>query len=244
MKKKFLGGLAALALMTGSASGEVIFSESFDNDTSFTTTATFFSDGTADYLGLAGGVNNWGGDSNPSGIKSYTGFTGGFLTGMDLNGEGGPNTVSLNWEGIDIAGKSGLSFSGDFAEILDVGSGPDTTDFLRVEAQLDGNGYETILEFGSDIVNGVFTLGSRGSVGFIPGAENISLGSETQNFSASIAGTGDLLDLRFTVKADAGSEDFAVDTFNVSAAAVPEPSSVALVALFAFGFGVNRRRRK
>ena len=53
--------------------------ETFDDASGFTSSEAFFSDGGGDFYGL-GGVGDWGAGSAPSGLKAYTGFSGGFLT--------------------------------------------------------------------------------------------------------------------------------------------------------------------
>ena len=109
---------------------------------------------------------------------------------------------------------------------------------MRVEAQIDGGGYVTVLEFvpanltsGSGPFNGFFTNGG------------LTLGNAAQNFTGAIAGTGTALDLRLTVSVNSGDEDFAVDNFILNDnAAVPEPGSLAVLGLMGLVF-VGRRRR-
>ncbi|KAA1260808.1 hypothetical protein LF1_33500 [Rubripirellula obstinata] len=234
MKNMIFGCIAALMMMN-SAKAEVVFSESFDDATGFTTSTPFFADNFGDFFGLAEVTDGFGANvATPGGVKEYTGFTGGFLTGMDLDGEGATLPVTVDWTGIDISGRPALSFAGDFAEFFDTPGDIDADDSLFVEAQIDGGGYSTILEFtpglfDNNTFNGFFTNG------------NLSLGSEAQRFTAPITGTGNLLDLRLTVSVNSGDEDFAVDSFSVTA--IPEPGSfAALSAIACFGMSVRRRR--
>ncbi len=211
-----------------------VLSEAFDDSSQFSVSTAFFSDGSDDFLGLAGAADDWGADPTPSGLKAYTGFTGSYLTGMDLDGEGAPLPITVSWTGLNIVGKTGLQFSGDFAEFFDSPGSIDASDELFVEAQIDGAGFVKILEFtpgsfSSGTSNGVFELGAS------------TLGNAAQNFQANIVGTGSVLDLRLTANLNAVNEDFGVDNFLVTSA-VPEPSSITLLGLAGLA-GIVRRRR-
>lgn len=218
------------------ASAQTLFTEDFADASGFTTSTPFFADTFGDYFGIAGGVDDFGGAAVPPGLKAYTGFSGGFLTGMDLDGEGASLPITATWTGIDISGATSLEFSGKFAEFFDDPGDIDAAgDTLFVEAQIDGGGYSTILEFvpgnfSNDPFNGFFTNGTD------------VLGDAAQTFTTGIAGTGSLLDLRLTVSVNSGDEDFAVDDLTVTN--VPEPSTyVALFGLLGLGFVLLRRRK-
>ncbi len=235
MKISFLTAALYFGSLTISSSITVL-NEEFDNSLGFST-IDFFSDGVGDYFGLAG-VDDWGVGGNPSGLKAYTGFDGGFLTGMDLNGEGASLPVVVDWLGLGISGLTGLEFSGDFAEFLDNPGADapghiDANDLFFVEAQIDGLGYNTILEFvpgsfGSGSFNGVFENGA------------FTLGNAAQNFTVPIAGSGSTLDLRLTISVNAGNEDFGVDNFEVTG--IPEPTGFALLGLTGLALILRRRR--
>lgn len=108
MKKLFT--LLLLCAVTF-ASGQIL-DETFDSNANFTTSTPFFSDGAGDYFGLAGGVDDYNSEPVPSLIKPYTGFNGGFLTGMDLDGEGASLPIVIDWTNIDIDGFVSIIFSG------------------------------------------------------------------------------------------------------------------------------------
>lgn len=194
--------------------------ETFDDSSKFTTSTAFFSDGSGDYFGLSGGsADDFGGDASPSGLKAYTGNTGSFLSGQDLDGEGASVPISADWTGIDISGLTALQFSGDFAEFFDSPGDIDEPDFLRVQAQIDGGGYVTVLEFqGADFTStgGPFNGNFRQDTDFDGTGDGAQLTDALQNFSAAIGGTGSLLDLRFEASVDSGDEDFAVDNFKIT----------------------------
>jgi predicted extracellular nuclease len=196
----------------------VVLDEGFDDAAGLTVAGGFFSDGFGDYLGLAGVADGFGGDPAPAALKPYAGTTGAFLTGMDLDGEGGPATRSVTWAGLDVAGLTDLAFSGEFAEFFDAPGDIDAGDFIRVTAAIDGGAPVTVLEFrGADFsstggpFNGVLRQDADGD----GTGEGAVLGDAMQAFSAAIAGTGSTLDLTLEVSLDSGDEDFAVDNFRV-----------------------------
>jgi predicted extracellular nuclease len=193
-----------------------VLNETFDNASLFTTSTGFFSDGEGDFFGISDGAGGglFGAGTAPSDIKAYTGFNGNFLTGMDLDGEGATLPVTVLWE-LDIAGLSNLSFSGDFAEFFDDPGDIDPDEFIHVEYQIDGGGFQPLLQFeGADFmtaVNGVF----REDTDFDGDGDGTALGNAAQTFTKAIAGSGSTLDLRLSLSLNAGDEDVAVDNFIV-----------------------------
>jgi predicted extracellular nuclease len=191
--------------------------EAFDDATHFSVTSgAFFSDAGVstgyDFFGISDGAGggDFGGDPVPH-VKAYTGFTGGFLTGMDLDGEGGPTEVVLEWTGVDISSLTNLKFSGDFAEYVDGTGNIDASDYIRVEVQIDGGGYQNILEFRGSGTNTLFQVDTNGdNIG-----DGAALGGAAKTFSAPLATAGSTLDLRLTVRVDAGDEDFGIDNLTV-----------------------------
>ena len=237
-------------LLTGDMSAEVVLDETFSDDSQFTTNEAFFSDGSRDYFGLAVavGVDDFGGDPSPSGLKPYSGFSGGFLTGQDLDGEGAGLPFTVTWSGLDTAGLSGLVFSGDFAEFFDSPGDIDATDFLAVEYQVDGGGFEELLGFRLDVLepdlfNGIFREDTDGD----GRGDGAALGDAATTFTKTIANLGTELDLRLVVSLNAGDEDFAVDNFRLIAlrddASVPEPATFIMLAAGMAFIRVARRRR-
>lgn len=235
--KKTLLTLSALALVAGSSQGATLLNETFDDATGFTTSSGFFSDGAGDYLGLTGGTDDFGTGATPSGLKGYTSFTGSYLTGQDLDGEGAGLPIVITWTGISITGETGLSFSGDFAEFFDTPGDIDNSDFLTVEYQIDGGGFQNLIDFRND--GSGFNTNFQQDTDFNGTGDGTTLTGAAQNFTASISGTGSALDLRMSVSVDSGDEDFAVDNFAVSS--IPEPSSALLGGLGVLA--LLRRRR-
>ena len=215
----------ALAMMPAQSTSAIdIFAEPFADSSQFTTSTPFFSDAGVssgyDFFGISDGAGggDFGGDPTPNGVKAYTGFTGSFLTGMDLDGEGATLPITVNWTGIDISGVPSLAFSGEFAEYFDGSGHIDAADYIHIQYQIDGGGYQNLLWFsGADFsstsgpYNGIF----REDTDFDGVGDGAALGNVAQTFVKPISGSGTALDLRLTVSVDAGDEDFAVDNFSI-----------------------------
>ena len=222
----FIGALLALGLLITSsapaalAATQTPLNEPFDDSTQFSTSTPFFSDGNGDYFGISDGAagGDFGAGTVPSALKPYTGFTGSFLTGMDMDGEGATLPITVEWTGINIAGLTDLNFSGDFAEFFDTpGDIDEAGELILVEYQIDGNGYNNLLQFvGADFDNPPFNGFFREDTDFDGIGDGLTLGSAAQSFTKAIAQTGTTMDLRLTVSVNAGDEDFAVDNFVIS----------------------------
>lgn len=182
-----------------------ILTEPFNNDAQIVKSHQFFTDGSSDYFGIfdpAGAAHDFDGfPTPPTGVPNYTGNTGLYLIGEDLDGGPDPATQTLTWSGLNISGFTALMLSVDLA--ADVG-GFDPADQITFEANIDGAGFNVITQFNGSITNGVATDGTN----------NLSLAFQT--ITNAIAGTGNLLDLRLTVTANSGNEEFAIDNVIVT----------------------------
>lgn len=223
----FITALVSLALPVNAAD---VLVEPFDNASQFSvTTGAFFSDGAYDYFGLSAPADDWGSGTAPSGLKAYTGFTGSFLTGMDLDGDGGPVPVVIEWTGLDITGMTGLQFSGDFAEYFDSPGDIDVAnDQILVQYQVDGGGYQNLIAFEGDGSNGDYNGNFAQDTNFDGTGDGTVLTGAAQNFSATIPESGTTLDIKLTVFVDAGDEDFAVDNFSVTGTVPVELQSFSI----------------
>ena len=200
-----------------------VLNETFDSNASFTTSAPFFSDGNADYFGLAGGIDDYGGDPVPTALKAYTGFTGGFLTGMDLDGEGATLPIIIDWTGLNITGLNTILFSGEFAEFFDAPGDIDASDFILIDYQIDGGGYQNLLAFeGADFTNGSTSGFFREDTNFDGEGDGALLTDQALTFSKSIIGTGLSLDLRLSISLNSGDEDFGIDSFVLIGSTIPD----------------------
>jgi len=196
---------------TTSGTTTTLFSEPFDDATQYSiTTGSDSRDGSDNYFTRTDG----------SAIdKSYSGVSGSFFAGQDLD-DGqvlGSTPGVLTWSDINISGATNLSFSGKFGE-ADDGGDIDDDDYLLVEYRIDGGSWQNLIAFEND--------GSQYNTDFLEDTDfdgigdgtNITSSSGLTSFSKSISGTGTSLDLRFTGSVDSGDEDFAIDDFEVSGA--------------------------
>ncbi|MFT4568695.1 MAG: hypothetical protein ACI9FN_003664 [Saprospiraceae bacterium] len=184
---------------------------------------SLFSDGNGDYLGLAGGVDDFGGDPVPAGLKAYTGFIGGFLTGMDLDGEGATLPITIDWTSLDITGLNTLLFSAEFAEFFDTPGDIDASDFILLEYQIDAGGYQNLLAFeGADFTNGSTSGFFREDTNFDGEGDGALLTVAALLFTKTIPGMGLTLDLRLTISLNSGDEDFAIDSFLITGSTIPD----------------------
>ena len=213
-----------------------VFRESFNDDSGFTKSQPFFSDGVADYLGITdgGSTNDFdllAGETAPVSQATYTGFTNSFLTGSNLDDSNtasravlDQSVVMLDWTGIDISDLTNLSFSGLFAggRSADTDNVYELPSLLRIEVQIDGTGYQKVLDIRQDDPdgsNGTWRVDTDGdgigdsTIGLVDGIAEL--------LSGAITGSGQTLDLRFTASSDSAGEPFAVDEFTISGDAAP-----------------------
>ncbi|KQC00549.1 hypothetical protein, partial [Pedobacter sp. Hv1] len=132
----------------------------------------------------------------------------------------------IEWTGINISGKTGLSFKGLFAANLNHGWQNITFgaayDFLRVEYSIDGGPWTRVGSFVGDAA-----VGNAGSICEDTDDDKIGDGllklSKTfQEFTWPITGTGTTMSLRFVVSADGGAtQEFAIDNFRLFETATP-----------------------
>jgi hypothetical protein len=203
----------------------VVLSEDFSDDLGFTkldgagAAGTFFSAGNYDHWGISDGTTggDFDGGAAPDITGRYTGLTGNFLVGQDLNHVAGtvlPST--LRWSGLDITGLSDLQVSLKLAEALasDGNNDIDDLDYIRIEAVIDGGAPVLVAELRGDATfNGLFREDTDAD---LVGDGPVAVGPAAQTFEFDIAGSGTTLDLVLSVSADAGDEDVAVDDVTVS----------------------------
>lgn len=189
-----------------------ILNETFDDTSNFTTSTEFFSNGNRAFFGITGDSNDFGGDPIPTGIKAYEGFFGNYLTGMRLNGLGASLPITIVWENLAIQNVTQLVFRGDFAEFVDEPGHIDASDFVLVEYQIDGEGFQPLLSFvGADFSSGNFNGVFREDTNFDGVGDGLALSYLSQRFTKHIPEIGAVLDLRISMSVNAHEEDFAFD---------------------------------
>lgn len=217
---KFGRFTAAVLLITAvfTIQAAEVWSESFETDgqgVRYTSTAEF-TDGGGDYWMRTDGVGL------PISAGGYSAMDGTyFWAAEDVDGEGGTKEPELNVTGIDINGFSNLSFSGLFAAGNEGGPGAgkyDSTDYMKVQYQIDGGGYVDGVCFNYEN-NGDSSNEPIGLDADCDGeSDGVSgrLNSVFTEYGFTIAATGGSLDLKVIVSVDAGDEELAFDYLVVS----------------------------
>ena len=200
-----------------------IITESFETDGNGTryTASIEFNDTANDHFQRTDGSDI----ANVSG--PYSGIDGTFFwAAEDVDDPQGNGLVEQNvtFTGIDITGFSNLAFSGLFAagsELPPGGSDYDSTDYIRVQYQVDGGGFQNGMCFGFERM----TAGDNSNepIGLDADCDGESdangtdrLGTAMQQFGFNIAETGSVLDLRVLISMNSGDEEVAFDDFILS----------------------------
>lgn len=172
----------------------------------------------SDYSFVTNGTTSIAG-SAVGGQAAFTGFSGFYYAAEDVDGIsssngfylGGADTDFVEYTGIDISGFANLSFSGLFAAAT--GTHEDEN-FLRIEVQIDGGGYVTVLSFDSTVTSGGGNLAVDTNGDGIGDGTNLGLAAAL--VTAGITGTGSVLDLRVTFNSNSGSEEIGFDDLKIS----------------------------
>ncbi|MES2653155.1 MAG: YDG domain-containing protein [Bacteroidota bacterium] len=137
----------------------------------------------------------------------------------------------IEWTGINISGKSGLSFKGLFAANRNQAwQNPTfgvTYDFLIVEYKIDAGAWTRAGGFNGDAsaTNAGYLREDTDANNF---GDGTYLSKTFQEFSWAIAGTGTTLSLRFRVSADAAAaQEFAIDNFRLLNSGTSGPAATA-----------------
>ncbi|MEO0414050.1 MAG: Calx-beta domain-containing protein, partial [Verrucomicrobiota bacterium] len=200
------------------ASSNVLLNETFDNDAAFTKSSGFHSDGGSDYVGIVGAGGGAGdfdsdGTSAPTSanLASYSGNTGNFLAGEDMDGNSTPNFVEFSWSGLNVTGLNALEFNGDFASL------GGNNDYIRVAYSVDGGTtFTDVMAFEGE------TGGLQLDSDFDGNGDGAFLSTTLTNFAKifQLPAGATNLDLRVTTKFNATNEGFAADNFHLSEAPV------------------------
>jgi hypothetical protein len=219
------------ASWTATASADVVLSENFDSDNGFTKfdadgPAVFYNDSNLSvtpqlhaYWGIRdpnGVADDYDGDLPPAAlvIPNYTGFSGNYHVGeFHDNGPNSPRPLGLGWSNHPVADLNNLSFSGLFAATLATGQAFESSDpagtmgdYIRVQYQIDGNGYKPLLYFAGDILGRMARDADFDGVG-----ESTLLTAAAQTFTVPIVGEGLVIDLRILSWTTAIGEQVAFD---------------------------------
>ncbi|MCK0109847.1 BspA family leucine-rich repeat surface protein, partial [Flavobacteriaceae bacterium S0825] len=194
---------------------ETLLFEDFE-DVTITYTPSIADDidelGTSDYFGRVNNVDL------PSSIN-YSNVQGNsFYTAHDTDGtsSGNIDNLQLNWTGIDITDVSNLKLAIKLAEddSSDGAEDWDTTSSVKLQVQIDGGGYNSILAVESELgTDGNETNEKpRLDTDFNGVGDGTEITDAFAEFISNISGTGTSLDIRITIVfLDSGDEDIAID---------------------------------
>ncbi|MEM9820268.1 MAG: hypothetical protein AAF985_04325, partial [Bacteroidota bacterium] len=193
--------------------GMTLFSEFFETDgngTRYTTSVPEFNDGANDFFTRTDGM---GIDTN----YALSGQQGSFyFVAQDLDGDGGPAEVVLNFTGINISNFTGLNFEVSLAEDdandgdEDWDDSPADNNFLHIDYQIDGGGFQNLIHVEGDALGN--TNGTpRLDTDFDGVGDGTELTDVFQAFNASIPDTGSVMDIRIRINLEDGDEDIAFD---------------------------------
>ncbi|MFA6057155.1 MAG: T9SS type A sorting domain-containing protein [Taibaiella sp.] len=148
------------------------------------------------------------------------------LTGTNF---GQSSNQNITWSGINISGKSGLSFKGLFAA-NNVGANWEGTtfgaeqDFMMIEYRIDNGTWNKIIRFYCNVaLNGPLALDTDSNLV----GDGTLLSAALTEFTANISGTGNVLDLRFSCFANgATTEELAIDNLRLFETVVPLPIDI------------------
>ena len=200
----------------------VFFTEDFETDGqgSRYTASTPFNLGSSDHW------NRTDGSDISNNTAAYSSDSGTFFWAAEDTDAAGTTAAAddiqtLDITGIDITGKTGLQFQALFGAGNEDGVGAssyDSTDYIKVQAQIDGGGYNEVLWFSylppsSGYTNEPFGV-DRDFSGALDSAEDL-LGTALQSYSADISGTGSTLDIRIQVHMDIAKEEIAFDNIQL-----------------------------
>lgn len=189
----------------------MLFVEDFETDgngSRYITSIPEFKEADSDFFGRT--------DGSDIGTYTVSGQSGSFFFGIeDVNANGASDVDTLKIEGIDISLAKDLMFKGLFAEedASDTNEDWDTNTTLKVQSQIDGGGYRTILQF-SDA--GGSNTEPLQDIDFDGVGEGMALSPVFTEFAASISGEGTTLDILIIIeKFNDGDEDISFDNLMV-----------------------------
>lgn len=164
------------------------------------------------------------GTGDISTVNVYSGIEGTkFFAGEGHNLSPASQTAHQNvtWTGINISGKTGLSFRGNFASGNGLGNSWDlppnstTADYVILEYRIDAGAWTSGIRFFASNTS-ISTPLSLETTGDSLGEGVVVLGSAAfTEFTFNIAGTGTTLQLRLKAFSNATSEEWAMDNFRL-----------------------------
>ncbi|MEQ9090991.1 MAG: T9SS type A sorting domain-containing protein, partial [Balneola sp.] len=215
--KRLLLSFGLCLLMAGMSFGQsTILLEDFEDGTvKYTTSITEFTDGGTDYFQRT---------TSPTG--TFTNVLGsGIFEAQDIDAEGATLPVTLNINDIDISGYSSLEIRVYLAEDDDGANQDwDSGDYLHITGDIDDGATQNLIWIEND--GTTFNTAPLLDTDFDGTGDGTEITNAFVQFTASISGTGSLLDLAFEFQLDSGDEDIAIDNIEVVGTATGLPSKI------------------
>ena len=227
--KRFILAICAVFLLTVNAQAmmmaDTILLEDFeDANVSYTTSVPEFTDGYYDFF-----MRTDGSDMRYAEYQNVQGSY--YFAGMDLDAEGATLPLTMTFSGIDISGYTNLVFTALIAEddSYDGLEDWDELDSVKIEYQIDGNGYQNLLAFEND--GSTYNSAAFVDSDFDGTGDGTELTDTFTEFCVFLSATGQTMDLKITFDLDSGDEDIAFDDITLcgTPAAVPVPGAVILL---------------
>ena len=236
LMRKILTLLFAAALsagLAGQASADLVTVD-FETPGGFTTSIAEATDGFTDYFTTSDGSNIAGVYNTPQGNS--------FFAAQDTDAdEIGASPASLFINDIVITDFTDLNVQLLVAEDDDgTNQDWDASDAFEIFASIDGGPSTLVFSIRND--GSPFNAEPLVDTDLDGIGDGTAITDTFADFTASIAGTGDELDLEFRFSLDSGDEDLAIDNIRINGTAVPEPSSIALLGLVGLVGFVRRRK--
>ena len=219
MKKYVL--IVGLIIWIGLSSGLFatdVWSLTFESAGGYTTSITEFTDGSYDYFTRTDGTNVGLGVGITNMQGSYC------FAAQDIDGTGAILPVTLTIDDVDISGYTGLNFSIYLAEDDD-GSNQDwdAADYVHIDYDIDNSGsFSNLIHIESS--GGTNTEPSI-DTNFDGVGNGTAITSTFTQFSNSISGTGNTIDIKVTFFLNSEDEDIALDNLLITSG-VADPGDV------------------
>ncbi len=221
--KRILLSFGLCLLMAGMSFGQsTILLEDFEDSTvkyTLSPAAAEYSDGGTDYFTRTDGSSNISTHS-VSGIQGTM-----YFAAQDIDGDAETSPQTLTFSDIDISGYTSLELRIYLAEEDDgTNQDWDNSDYVRITSNIDDGGANNVLWIEND--GSTFNSAPFLDTDFDGTGDGTEITSTFTQFTASISGTGSLLDLSIEVALNSGDEDIAIDNVEIVGTATGLPSKI------------------
>lgn len=158
--------------------------------------------------------------------NTVTGFSGNVIAFEDHDGAGFFGQHSIDTDVIDISGATGITFKFRLAAARgNDGNRYETGDFLQVQVNIDGGGFQTIINTGGTSVDNRYYYDSDNN-GIT--TADVLVNQNSQEISTTISGTGNSMIVRVLFDSQGPQEEILFDDLSVDAAMVLSTNELSL----------------